>query len=88
MIHFHTANPLGCQEHGAMDTALQEVIVGGRHVNCADKAVGYVTASCSQYTHAALMSGLEIQEVHNHTYPSHYVSKEKGMQHVVLYCDI
>ena len=24
---------------------------------------------------AALMSGLEIQEVHNHTYPSHYVSK-------------
>ena len=37
---------------------------------------------------AALMSGLEIQEVHNHTYPSHYVSKGRDAAVSYGYIDL
>ena len=49
-----------------------KVIVGGKYVN--GEGGGVCQVSTTIYN-AALMSGLEIQEVHNHTYPSHYVSK-------------
>lgn len=57
-----------------------KVIVGGRYVN--GEGGGVCQVSTTIYN-AALMSGLEIQEVHNHTYPSHYVSK--GMDAAVSY---
>lgn len=49
-----------------------KVIVGGKYVN--GEGGGVCQVSTTIYN-AVLMSGLEIQEVHNHTYPSHYVSK-------------
>ena len=49
-----------------------KVIVGGRYVN--GEGGGVCQVSTTIYN-AALISGLEIQEVHNHTYPSHYVPK-------------
>jgi len=49
-----------------------KVIVGGRYVN--GEGGGVCQVSTTIYN-AALISGLEIQEVHNHTYPSYYVPK-------------
>ena len=49
-----------------------KVIVNGKYVN--GEGGGVCQVSTTIYN-AALISGLEIQEVHNHTYPSHYVPK-------------
>ncbi len=56
-----------------------KVIVGGKYVN--GEGGGVCQVSTTIYN-AALMSGLEIQEVHNHTYPSHYVSKGRDGKYV------
>ena len=48
-----------------------KVIVGGKYIN--GEGGGVCQVSTTIYN-AALISGIEIQEVHNHTYPSHYVS--------------
>lgn len=62
-----------------------KVIVGGKYVN--GEGGGVCQVSTTIYN-AALMSGLEIQEVHNHTYPSHYVSKGRDAAVSYGYIDL
>lgn len=53
---------------------LAKVIIGGRYVN--GEGGGVCQVSTNIYN-AALLSGMEIVEVHNHTYPSRYSPKGK-----------
>ena len=62
-----------------------KVIVGGKYVN--GEGGGVCQVSTTIYN-AALMSGLEIQEVHNHTYPSHYVPKGRDAAVSYGYIDL
>ena len=62
-----------------------KVIVGGKYVN--GEGGGVCQVSTTIYN-AALMSGLEIQEVHNHTYPSNYVSKGRDAAVSYGYIDL
>ena len=57
-----------------------KVIVNGKYVN--GEGGGVCQVSTTIYN-AALISGLEIQEVHNHTYPSHMFQRE-GMQQYLM----
>lgn len=62
-----------------------KVIVDGKYVN--GEGGGVCQVSTTIYN-AALMSGLEIQEVHNHTFPSHYVSKGRDSAVSYGYIDL
>lgn len=62
-----------------------KVIVGGKYIN--GEGGGVCQVSTTIYN-AALMSGLEIQEVHNHTYPSHYVPKGRDAAVSYGYIDL
>ena len=57
-----------------------KVIVNGKYVN--GEGGGVCQVSTTIYN-AALISGLEIQEVHNHTYPSHYVPKGRDCSSIL-----
>ena len=62
-----------------------KVIVNGKYVN--GEGGGVCQVSTTIYN-AALISGLEIQEVHNHTYPSHYVPKGRDAAVSYGYIDL
>ena len=62
-----------------------KVIVDGKYVN--GEGGGVCQVSTTIYN-AALMSGLDIQEVHNHTFPSHYVSKGRDSAVSYGYIDL
>ena len=62
-----------------------KVIVGGRYVN--GEGGGVCQVSTTIYN-AALISGLDIVEVHNHTYPSHYVAKGRDAAVSYGYIDL
>lgn len=62
-----------------------KVIVGGRYIN--GEGGGVCQVSTTIYN-AALISGLDIVEVHNHTYPSHYVSKGRDAAVSYGYIDL
>ena len=62
-----------------------KVIVGGRYIN--GEGGGVCQVSTTIYN-AALISGLDIVEVHNHTYPSHYVAKGRDAAVSYGYIDL
>ena len=62
-----------------------KVIVGGRYVN--GEGGGVCQVSTTIYN-AALLSGLDILEVHNHTFPSHYVGKGRDAAVSYGYIDL
>ena len=62
-----------------------KVIVGGRYVN--GEGGGVCQVSTTIYN-AALLSGLDIVEVHNHTFPSHYVGKGRDAAVSYGYIDL
>lgn len=62
-----------------------KVIVGGRYVN--GEGGGVCQVSTTIYN-AALLSGLDIIEVHNHTFPSHYVGKGRDAAVSYGYIDL
>ena len=62
-----------------------KVIVGGRYVNGEGGCVCQVSTTIYN---AALLSGLDILEVHNHTFPSHYVGKGRDAAVSYGYIDL
>ena len=62
-----------------------KVIVVGRYVN--GEGGGVCQVSTTIYN-AALLSGLDIVEVHNHTFPSHYVGKGRDATVSYGYIDL
>ena len=62
-----------------------KVIVGGRYVN--GEGGGVCQVSTTIYN-AALLSGLDIVEVHNHTFPSHYIGKGRDAAVSYGYIDL
>lgn len=62
-----------------------KVIVGGRYVN--GEGGGVCQVSTTIYN-AALISGMEIEEVHNHTFPSRYAPRGKDAAVSYGYTDL
>lgn len=62
-----------------------KVIVGGRYVN--GEGGGVCQVSTTIYN-AALLAGMEIEEVHNHTYPSRYAPKGRDAAVSYGYTDL
>ena len=62
-----------------------KVIVGGKYVN--GEGGGVCQVSTTIYN-AALISGMEIEEVHNHTFPSRYAPRGKDAAVSYGYTDL
>ncbi len=62
-----------------------KVIVGGKYIN--GEGGGVCQVSSTIYN-ASLLAGLDIQEVHNHTYPSRYVQRGRDSSVAYGYIDL